>query len=632
MSLVAGHRFAPRLDSYIKSLPVVVLLHLATLALAAYVAMASFPLPADRWKIDHAVLSFDDQPESAARRVTLPDNWIDQHKGRLSGSYEFEVSDALKGANDDPASLFIPRFTWRATVKFNGHRIYSSASNPASETIARNTSIFVTLPAIYWTEGRNRLEVVVEQRAVVTGYLSEVYLGPQSELGGAFYERRLLFQTFPIVVALLLPCLAILLVLFWLRGAGGNAYPLLALGLTLNSLHTFNMMPGAMLFPQRIHLALHALPTLEVTITVVALIQILGGNAPLRWWMSAPGILITLSALVVDARIFALEMLFIGIPFLLVLVVIAIWVSARAALARGSAFGLSLSLCLNAILLLTAHDLLVVSSIIPTPRLLLARLFYPSAVAIFAAWAIARLVQLLDESRNSARLLELRVQEAESRLRAGFEREAHLQRERALVEERSRLMSDLHDGVGGQLVSIVATAERPDASPKYIAQAARAALNDIRLVIDAMDDVGGELMMVLASWRDRAERQLRAFDIRLEWVIENREGLPTFVGLRPSHALNVLRILEEAVTNVVKHAEARTVEVRLGRFRRDDGVEFGRIVIADDGKGGALSGGAGRGLQNIERRAAALNARLNIQSGDAGTRLQLDIPVALPEI
>lgn len=616
----------------IRSLPAVIALHVTTLALACYVAMLPFPLPSDKWKIDHALFHFDNQAADVARDVKLPDNWKRRDEDLVSGRYVFLVPDSAKGWSDDPTSLLIPRFTWRATVYFNGHRIYSSASNPASETIARNTAIFVALPSVYWVDGPNRLEVVIERREVVAAYLSQIYVGPQSALADAFYERRVLFQTLPVVVAVLLPCLAVLLLLFWLRGVGSGAYAMLALGLVLNSLHTFNMLPGAMLFPLRIHLALHALPTLEVTITVIALIQILGRNMPLRWWMVAPGVVIASSALLVDVRIFALQMVFVGIPLLLVLVVVAIWTSARAALTRGSAFGLSLSLCLTAILVFTIHDLMVVTSIIYSPRLLLARLFYPVAVAIFAAWAIARLVQVLDDVRNSTRVLEIRVQEAELRLREGFEREAELQRERALVSERSRLMSDLHDGVGGQLVSIVATAERSGASPQYIAQAARAALNDIRLVIDAMDDVDGELMMVLASWRDRIERQLRASDIRLDWTIEHREGLPTFIGLRPSHTLNVLRILEEAVTNTVKHADARSVEVQLGKAVDAFGKDIGRIVVSDDGRGGLHSNGSGRGFQNMERRAAALGAQLLIESNSAGTRLQLDIPIVLPEI
>src|SRR5262249_56901663 len=77
----------------------------------------------------------------------------------------------------------------------------------------------------------------------------------------------------------------------------------------------------------------------------------------------------------------------------------------------------------------------------------------------------------------------------------------------ARARGRTRLMRDLHDGLGGQLVSIVAQSERNTASGG-IGEAARAALKDLRLVIDSMDDIGGDLMLALGSWRDRAAAQL----------------------------------------------------------------------------------------------------------------------------
>ena len=101
----------------------------------------------------------------------------------------------------------------------------------------------------------------------------------------------------------------------------------------------------------------------------------------------------------------------------------------------------------------------------------------------------------------------------EERLKASFAREEERARAAALANERTRLMRDLHDGLGGQLVSIVALSERGNGSAG-IGDAARAALKDLRLVIDSMDDIGGDLMLALGSWRERAMAQLRPHDRR----------------------------------------------------------------------------------------------------------------------
>jgi len=122
--------------------------------------------------------------------------------------------------------------------------------------------------------------------------------------------------------------------------------------------------------------------------------------------------------------------------------------------------------------------------------------------------------QALNRVDGFAAHLAVQLSEAEDKLKASFAREQERERAAALARERTRLMRDLHDGLGGQLVSIVALSERNSESGN-IGEAARAALKDLRLVIDSMDDIGGDLMLALASWRDRAAAQLRPHEIAL---------------------------------------------------------------------------------------------------------------------
>src|SRR5258708_39257912 len=161
------------------------------------------------------------------------------------------------------------------------------------------------------------------------------------------------------------------------------------------------------------------------------------------------------------------------------------------------------------------------------------------AIGAGLTWRFARALNQVD---SFAGRLVTQVRQAEDKLKASFAREQERARAAALAGERTRLMRDLHDGLGGQLVSIVALSERGDASAP-IGDAARAALKDLRLVIDSMDDIGGDLMLALGTWRDRAAAQLRPHDIALDWRGGAARGPPGPPEPCPLHVIPILRVV-----------------------------------------------------------------------------------------
>ncbi|OYX00286.1 MAG: hypothetical protein B7Z14_09475 [Bosea sp. 32-68-6] len=272
---------------------------------------------------------------------------------------------------------------------------------------------------------------------------------------------------------------------------------------------------------------------------------------------------------------------------------------------------------------------LIILDVASDRRIFFSRISYSAmviAVGIGLTWRFARALNQVDSFAGSMVTL---VREAEDKLRASLARDEERARAIALSSERSRLMRDLHDGLGGQLVSIVALSERQQAAP--IGEAARAALKDLRLVIDAMDDIGGDLMLALGAWRERIAAQLRAHSIALAWRVLTPQGLPVHRELRPGHVIQILRLLDEAVTNAVKHAGAGTITVEIETVAATDG-DRGRISVRDDGRGFDAEAGsaapplAGRGLANMRQRAERCGGQLAIVSGPEGTRVTLDLP------
>ena len=91
--------------------------------------------------------------------------------------------------------------------------------------------------------------------------------------------------------------------------------------------------------------------------------------------------------------------------------------------------------------------------------------------------------------------------------------------------------------------------------------------------------------------------------------------------LEPSDAGHLLRILQEAVGNAMRHANAE--RVTLSADRDGSGAV---LCVADDGSGGAATRRGGRGLANMHRRARELGGELAIESDAEGTRVVLRLP------
>lgn len=227
-----------------------------------------------------------------------------------------------------------------------------------------------------------------------------------------------------------------------------------------------------------------------------------------------------------------------------------------------------------------------------------------------------RFIQVLFDLEFLNRSLEQRVADREAQLEAQFARAHALERERATVEERRRIMEDMHDGLGSQLFQSLSRAQRGNLSQPEMADSLRACIDEMRLALEALGSDDDSFLDAIADFRFRWERQLAAAGIHSAWEIEASEGLPKFP---PRTTLQYLRILQEALTNVQKHAHAR--EVRVSIAGRGEQLV---VRIEDDGVGmpdGAV--GPGHGLRNMRRRAELLGATLSVSSTSGRTLIEL---------
>lgn len=237
---------------------------------------------------------------------------------------------------------------------------------------------------------------------------------------------------------------------------------------------------------------------------------------------------------------------------------------------------------------------------------------------------LRRHVQALATAESLNRDLEAKVAEKSAEIERSFRRLAAVEGERARDEERARIVRDMHDGVGGHLVQALAMAER-GTPPERLRETLGQALDDLRLLIDAVDLRDGGLADALARLRERLARRLAALGLRLEWDFTTMPDLP---ALPPETTIQVLRVLQELYTNVVKHAQARVVRTRVAIETQADAPVL-VVEVEDDGVGFDVAApSAGRGRRSLGQRVAAIGAQLAWRSSPgAGTTARLSLPL-----
>ncbi|TWI01645.1 hypothetical protein IP90_02204 [Luteimonas cucumeris] len=224
--------------------------------------------------------------------------------------------------------------------------------------------------------------------------------------------------------------------------------------------------------------------------------------------------------------------------------------------------------------------------------------------------------------------LQREVAAATDELSTTLSRQHALELSHSRAGERLKLVRDLHDGFGGTLVGAIARLEQ---APESTSRADVVALlkemrEDLRLVIDSTAQEQADLAALIASLRHRAGRLLEAADIDAHWQLQDIDG----VELGSARSLDLLRLLQEALTNVFKHSRAQRVNVRVARIG-----ERMQLQVRDDGRGLTGAGdstrsieGGGAGFASMHLRAQRLGGVLQVASTADGTDLRLDFPLA----
>ena len=217
--------------------------------------------------------------------------------------------------------------------------------------------------------------------------------------------------------------------------------------------------------------------------------------------------------------------------------------------------------------------------------------------------------------------LERRVEEKAREIEAYHnEREAAL-RQQALADERHRIVTDMHDGLGASLVGLLRYVQSKPGDNHSIEQRVKEALQEMRIAIDALEPAQGDLAVVAGKLRYRLAPLMEAVGVRLAWEVAD---LPRVRALEPSAVFAIQRAVVEAISNALKHSGAQGIKLYRTAEGRWSARSGSRTTAADSSP---TIRQQDFGMGNMRARAHQLGGRVEIASRrGGGTTVIFTIP------
>ena len=528
----------------------------------------------------------------------------------------FRTEFQLDQPPEEPLVLYLPRLFQGGSIYLN-ETLLTQIPGADPHTQARwLRPHLVHLPLDSLNTGRNVILLKADTRWSSVG-LGEPVVGTSALVTPEYRKRYFIEQELIVISATILLMGALFLLVIWVRRPKEVGYLLFGLAMLAWGLRSsYNLWA---LIPMDYWLLSRAgFYAVTGFGNILLCLFILRAARVNRQWLERSALLYAalgpLAMLVLDDLFVKWDALWYlgGMP----LNIFAVFAIARAAWYQRNWDQVALVLGMGLGVAAFLHDILIQAGWMASSGFYLSHVAVPLILFSMGLVLTARFTEALQHEENISQELAKRVKQREESLKASYEKVRKMETEQVRTQERQRIMRDMHDGLGSQLLSSLILVESGEVNQKQVAQLLRECLDDMRLVIDTLSLDGGDLITALGTLRFRMTPRLNALGIDLHWDLR---GMSDDVKINPDAILVILRIVQEALSNVLKHANASQVH-----FTLQGSEESLSLSILDDGCGfNHDQAHPGKGLTNMQHRAKSLGAQLTIQSDASGTSLHL---------
>ena len=554
----------------------------------------------------------------------LPDNWGRSNPGQSGyGWYmaHFDLPQVPAGA----WAGYLPTVATTHRLIINGVDVGGGPMTGAHQR-SLGTPQFETIAPQLLRQGSNQVLVRLRVAPNLRGGLGPVILGPREQVEPLYDDDFMTRVTLPRAMNMAVLFAGLLVLLLWLRRPAESIYGVFAALALVWALRNFHYTVSPAL-PSGVWEAFILGSLGLVVVLIWIFMRRYTGEPPHRrerLVLAGTALSLPVLALLDPQTTSAVRL-----PWYIACAAFGAWsvmLLVRHVWRRGAQGGAGPWVILGALvltLLLGLADLAVTAQLLPFGPA--ARMAYGAPLLLCAlVYALAEgYFHTFDQARAHSAELERRVQERTAELERTHAQLLALERKASVAAERERLMRDMHDGIGSQLITTLEAVERGGAEPGEVTRLLRDCMDDLRLMIDSLEPEEYSLLVALGNLRYRLEPRLRAAGIELEWAVEEGVRAPA-----PDATLNLLRIVQEAVTNALKHARASRLRIAC-RCEADTLV----LEVADNGLGFGSkeprpsAGTAHRGLGNMLVRAHQLRGSLQRDHEGGGTRWVLRVPL-----
>ena len=570
------------------------------------------------------------RPETGWQNVKLPDQW-DQRKFYYTGStwYKIVWDYQCPTTTKNPITIVISYINMAGQVFINDDLLWQDQSLVEPLSRSWNMPRYWNLPVSSLKQGENILWVRVVGVKTQNSGLGQVLLGDATEVMPkfqVFWNQQRVLMFLNLISSLTLGLVAFLVWIFHRKDQLFGWFTLVTL------------MWSVVMFNTIMLEAPFGLTTLQIArISIVCFFAYSLFSCFYAWRLAQRKfprlekilllmlfIAIGMAILLPDTALynFISGTFFLGLLVLLINFISYQWIAYRSKLLEAYL----LAFVFLFFIIVSIHDVLFLIKGIS--HFMLMPYTAPLTSLLIAIILALRLAKNLRAIENFNQTLKQNILEAKNELTLSLNTQHQLELDNAKLQERLQLAHDLHDGLGGSLVRSMVTVDQSqiNLSNQQFLSMLKILRDDLRQVIDSGSSTGAKVPDTPILWgaplRYRFTQLFDELDITTKWSFpESWQKQPT-----PLVCLTLLRVAEEALTNILKHSQATSVKCALFFSK-------GQLVldIEDNGIGfdveAVQNAGMSVGLRSMQTRLERLGGHLTVQSEAGRTCLKACLPV-----